>query len=405
VDAVVHAALERRRVKVVGTGHSFTDIACTDGVLIDLADYDRILSIDRERSRVTVQAGIPLRVLNEALAARGLAMENLGDIAYQTVAGAISTSTHGTGARFGGLATQVVGLELVTADGSVVSCSADEESDVFQAARVGLGALGVVSKVTLQCVPGFNLRAVEEPMRLDDVLDRFDEYAADNDHFEFFWVPHTRWALTKRNNRTDDPPGGRGALAEFRDQIVLENLAFGAVCRIGRVRPSLIPRLSRLLPNRGRCEYVERGYRVFTTPRLVRFYEMEYSIPRESVVGAVRQVVDFVNRSGFFLSFPVEVRVTAADDIPLSTATGRPSAYIAVHVYKGMPYEEYFRGVEAIMDPLGGRPHWGKLHFQTAATLAPKYPQWESWQAVRRRLDPEGRLANAYTDRVLGPIG
>jgi L-gulonolactone oxidase len=388
----------------VGTGHSFTDIACTDGVLINLADYDRILSIDREQSRVTVQAGIPLRVLNEALAARGLAMENLGDIAYQTVAGAISTSTHGTGARFGGLATQVVGLELLTGDGSVVSCSADEECEVFQAARVGLGALGVVSKVTLQYVPGFNLRAVEEPMRLDHVLEHFDEYTADNDHFEFLWVPHTEWALTKRNNRTDDPAGGRGWLGEFRDRVLLENLAFGAMCRVGRVRPSWIPRLSRLLPNLGRTEYVERSYRVFTSPRLVRFYEMEYAIPRPTVVTAVRQVVEFVKCSGLSLSFPVEVRVTAEDDIPLSTATGRPSAYVAVHVYQGMPYEEYFRGVEAIMDPLGGRPHWGKLHYQTAATLAPRYPQWETWQAVRRRMDPGGRFANAYTDRVLGPV-
>jgi L-gulonolactone oxidase len=352
-----------------------------------------------------MQAGIPLRVLSEALAARGLAMENLGDIANQSIAGAISTATHGTGARFGGLATQVVGLELITGDGSVVSCSAGEEGELFQAARVGLGALGVLSKVTLQCVPGFNLRAVEEPMRLDHVLDHFDEYAADNDHFEFFWVPHTAWALTKRNNRTDEPPGGRGRLGEFRDRIVLENVAFGALCRAGRLRPSWIPRMSRVLPNVGRSEYVERSYRVFTTPRLVHFYEMEYSIPRSSVVAAVRDVVEFVNRSGLYLSFPVEVRVTAADQIPLSTATGRPSAYVAVHVYKGMPYEEYFRGVEAIMDPLGGRPHWGKLHYQTASTLAPKYPQWESWQAVRRRLDPEGRFANPYTDRILGPVG
>jgi L-gulonolactone oxidase len=405
VDAVKRARREGQRVKVVGTGHSFTDIACTDGVLISLAEYYRVLSVDRERSRVSVQAGIPLRVLNQALASRGLAMENLGDIAYQTVAGAISTSTHGTGAGFGGLATQVAGLELITGDGSVVSCSADQEAGLFHAARVGLGALGVVSKVTLQCVPAFNLRAVEEPMRLDHVLEHFDEYAADNDHFEFYWVPHTGWALTKRNNRTDEPAGGRGWLVGFRDQVLLENVAFGAVCRVGKIRPSWIPRLSRLLPNLGRTEYVERSYRVFTTPRLVHFYEMEYSIRRESVVTALGQVIEFVNRSGLQLNFPVEVRVTAADDIPLSTATARASAYIAVHVYKGMPFEQYFRGVEAIMDPLGGRPHWGKLHYQTAATLAPRYPEWDRWQAVRRQMDPDGRFANAYTDRVLGPVG
>ena len=404
VEIAKEAAAKGTRVKVVGAGHSFTDIACTDGVQVSLDNYDRVLYVDRERARVTVQAGIRLWALNEALAARGLAMENLGDIAYQSIAGAISTSTHGTGANFGGLATQVVGLDLICADGSVVSCSAEEEPETFHAARVGLGALGVLSTVTLQCVPGYNLRAVEEPMRVDHVLEHVDEYVAENDHFEFYWVPHTGWALTKRNNRTNDEAAGRSRFGEFRDRVLLENLAFGATARVGRLRPAWIPRLARILPSTGRTEYVERSYRVFASPRYVHFYEMEYSIPRQHAVTAVSQLIDFVRTSGLQISFPVEVRFTAPDDIPLSTATGRESTYIAVHVYRGMPYEQYFRGVEAIMDKLDGRPHWGKLHYQSAATLAPKYPQWNQWQGVRRRLDPDGRFANAYTERVLGPV-
>ena len=404
VEIAKEAAAKGTRVKVVGAGHSFTDIACTDGVQVSLDNYDRVLYVDRERARVTVQAGIRLWALNEALAARGLALENLGDIAYQSIAGAISTSTHGTGANFGGLATQVVGLDLICADGSVVSCSAEEEPETFHAARVGLGALGVLSTVTLQCVPGYNLRAVEEPMRVDHVLEHVDEYVAENDHFEFYWVPHTGWALTKRNNRTNDEAAGRSRFGEFRDRVLLENLAFGATARVGRLRPAWIPRLARILPSTGRTEYVERSYRVFASPRYVHFYEMEYSIPRQHAVTAVSQLIDFVRTSGLQISFPVEVRFTAPDDIPLSTATGRESTYIAVHVYRGMPYEQYFRGVEAIMDKLDGRPHWGKLHYQSAATLAPKYPQWNQWQGVRRRLDPDGRFANAYTERVLGPI-
>jgi len=404
VEIAKEAAAKGTRVKVVGAGHSFTDIACTDGVQVSLDNYDRVLYVDRERARVTVQAGIRLWALNEALAARGLALENLGDIAYQSIAGAISTSTHGTGANFGGLATQVVGLDLICADGSVVSCSAEEEPETFHAARVGLGALGVLSTVTLQCVPGYNLRAVEEPMRVDHVLEHVDEYVAENDHFEFYWVPHTGWALTKRNNRTNDEAAGRSRFGEFRDRVLLENLAFGATARVGRLRPAWIPRLARILPSTGRTEYVERSYRVFASPRYVHFYEMEYSIPRQHAATAVSQLIDFVRTSGLQISFPVEVRFTAPDDIPLSTATGRESTYIAVHVYRGMPYEQYFRGVEAIMDKLDGRPHWGKLHYQSAATLAPKYPQWNQWQGVRRRLDPDGRFANAYTERVLGPV-
>lgn len=400
---VKRAAADGRTVKAVGAGHSFTDIACTDGVQVVLDRYGEVLEADRASGRVTVQAGITLGRLNEALWEMGLALENLGDIAYQSVAGAIATSTHGTGLRLGGLATQVCGLRVVTGDGSVVSCSREEDPDLFQAARVGLGALGLVSAVTLQTVPAFNLRAVEEPMRMDALLRDIDRHAEENDHFEFYWVPHTRWALTKRNNRTDDPVGGRSRWRAWVDRTLLENVAFGTVCRIGRWRPSLIPRLSKALPSTGRTEYVERSYKVFTSPRLVHFYEMEYSIPRDAAVEALRDLMAWVDRSGLQLSFPVEVRFTAGDDVFLSTAHGGERCYIAVHVYQGMPYEQYFRGVEAIMAPLGGRPHWGKLHYQTADTLAPRYPMWDRFQSVRRRVDPEGRFTNPYLARVLGP--
>ena len=403
VAAVKGAAAARQRAKVVGSGHSFTETALTDGHQIQLDRYTRLVAVDRSAGTVTVQAGITLKRLNRALAALGLALPNLGDIEYQTVSGATSTGTHGTGVRLGGLATQIVGLDLVTADGSVLSCSADEEPEVFSVARVGIGALGALSTLTLRCEPAFNLHAVERPERVDALLESLDSHVEDNEHFEFFWVPHTGWALTKRNNRTDEPASPRGAWKSFRDDILVTNAAFGALCRIGRLRPSLIPRLSRVLPSSGPVEYVERSDRVFTSPRMVRFYEMEYSVPREHAVAAVQGVRKLVKDKGLLLNFPVEVRFTAADDIPLSTANGRESCYVAVHVYKGMQYEPYFRGVEALMDELGGRPHWGKMHFQTAATLAAKYPEWHRFQAVRRRLDPDGVFSNSYTERVLGP--
>jgi FAD-linked oxidoreductase len=402
---VKDAAAAGRTVKAVGSGHSFTDVACTSGVQVVLDRYDRVLSVDREAGTVTVQAGVTLARLNEALAARGLALPNLGDIAYQTVAGAISTSTHGTGVRLGGLATQVVGLQLVVGDGSVLTCSAEEERELFEVARVGLGALGLVSTVTLQCVPAFNLRAVEEPLPVDEVLEALDEHVEANDHFEFYWVPHTRWALTKRNNRTDAPVGGRSRWQEWRAKVLMENVAFGAVCHLGRLRPAWIPGLARALPASGRVEYVDRSDRVFTSPRHVRFCEMEYAVPRAAAVEVVQRLRAFVDEAGLLLNFPVEVRFTAADDVPLSTASGRESCYVAVHVFQGMPHEQYFRGVEAIMDEAGGRPHWGKLHYQDAASLAPRYPGWDRFREARRRVDPEGRFANPYLDRVLGPVG
>ncbi|HVF76495.1 MAG TPA: D-arabinono-1,4-lactone oxidase [Acidimicrobiales bacterium] len=394
------------RVKVVGSGHSFTDIAVVPdgGVQVVLDRHSSLLSVDRSSGRVTAQAGMTLLALNRALSAVGLALPNLGDIAYQTVAGAVSTATHGTGIGFGGIATQIVGLELVAADGTVVRASADEEPEVFACARVGLGALGVLSSVTLQCVPAFRLQAVEEPMRLGSVLRDLDRHVEENDHFEFFYVPHTDWALTKRNNRTDAPVGGMPRWKWLRDKVLMENVAFGSVVRLGRRRPSLIPRLATALPSSGRTEYVKPSHDVFASPRWVHFYEMEYSVPREAGAECLQRVRKFIDDSGLRISFPIEVRFTAGDDIPLSTAYGGERCYIAVHVYRGMEYERYFRHVEKVMRSVGGRPHWGKLHYRTAEDLAPVYPEWDRFQAVRRKLDPDGKFANAYLDRVLGSV-
>jgi FAD-linked oxidoreductase len=402
---VKRAAADGERVKAVGAGHSFTGIALTDGRMVKPDSYGEVLSADVERGMVTVQSGIQLSRLNEELEALGLAMENLGDIAYQSIAGAISTATHGTGARFGGLATQVAGLRIIAGDGSVIECSEEREPEVFRAARVGLGALGVISAVTLKCVPAFNLRAVEMPIRVDEVLESLEEHIRENEHFEFFWVPHTGWALTKRNNRTDDPLAPRGRWQELRDDYLLTNFTFGALARLGRLRPSLIPRLVRIVPGGGRLEYVDKGYRVFASPRLIRFYEMEYAIPAQAATEALNRVREYIKRSGLKISFPVEVRFAAADDIPLSTASGRDTCYIAVHVFEGTHYQQYFEGVEHIMNDYDGRPHWGKLHFQTAATLTTRYPEWDAFQQVRARLDPKGVFSNPYLERVLGPAG
>lgn len=403
VAVVAEAAAAGRPVKVVGSGHSFTDIACTDGTLVELSGYGKLLSTDPAAGTATVQAGITLARLSDDLAVRGLALENLGDVAYQTAAGATSTGTHGTGLRYRGLAAGIAGLRLVLADGTVLDCSPSSSPDVWSAARVGLGALGIVSTLTLRCVPAFTVAAVEEPVPVDEVTADLDGFFASADHAEFYWVPHTRWALTKRNTRTAEPAVPRSRWAEFRDDVLLANVAFGAMCRLGRLRPSWVPRLAKLVPSTGRVEYSDRSDRVFTSPRLVRFYEMEYAVPREALGEALDRVRRLVDRLGIQLSFPVEVRVAAADDVPLSTASGRDTGYVAVHTYRGTSHDPYFAGVEAIMDDYGGRPHWGKLHWQTAATLAPRYPEWDRFLAVRDRLDPDRRFTNPYLDRVLGP--
>jgi L-gulono-1,4-lactone dehydrogenase len=405
VGVVERAAQAGRTVRAVGAGHSFTPVVCTDGDLVDLSGYDQVLSVDPEARTVTVQAGIRLTALNRFLATQGLAMENLGDIAYQSIAGATSTATHGTGLRFANLSSRIVGMRLVAGDGSVVETTPDQNPDVLDVARVGVGALGLLSTVTVQCVPAFNLHAVERAELVDDVLDRWEDEIAGNDHFEFFWIPGTRWALTKRNRRTTEPIRPRPRWRQWRDDYLLTNVAFDVACRIGRRRPDLIPRVAKLVPSAGPADYVAPSASVFASPRLVKFYEMEYAIGREHLVEALNRVRALVRTLGVPISFPVEVRVVAADDIPLSTAHGRETAYIAVHVYQGTTYDQYFQGVEHIMDDYGGRPHWGKLHYQSAATLAPRYPRWDEFQALRARLDPDGRFTTPYLERILGPVG
>jgi FAD-linked oxidoreductase len=401
-EIVAQASALGQKIKAVGSGHSFTSAAATDGRMLRLENLRGITHVDREKNQVTVGAGTRLSDLNTLLHAEGLALANMGDIAYQTVAGAISTSTHGTGKALTGLAGQVVAMTMVNGNGEIVECSATSHSDVFEAGRVSVGALGVVSQYTLQVVPAFRLRALEQPMRLDDVLENAHDLSATNDHFEFFWIPHTKWALTKRNNRTDDELQPLPRVRGWVEKTFIENYAFGAVCRVGRARPSLIPRLATALPSSGSREYVDQSFKIFASPRIVRFYEMEHALPVEAVVPALKEIRAMVDRKGYLLNFPVEVRFTKGDDVALSTAYGRDSAYIAVHVYKGMECEPFFRDVEDILRGYDARPHWGKMHYRDAAELSTLYPKWNDFIALRDRLDPGRTFANAYTDTVFG---
>lgn len=400
--AVARAADAGQTVRVAGAGHSFSDVVCTDGVLLSLERMDRVLDVDRASGLVRVQAGIGLRALNVALAGHGLALANLGDFDGQALGGAIATGTHGTGIGLGNMSTQVEAVELVVGDGTTVRIDRGDP-DALRGARVGLGALGVMTELTLRCVPAFALHAVDEPRPLDATLDALDELVDANDHFELFTFPHTGIALTKTNNRTDRPPRPPRRARRWVDEVLLENAAFGTACRIGRRRPALIPRLNRFLAGGfSRRERVDSSHRIFATERRVRFTEMEHAVPREHGREAVQRVLGLIEERGLRISFPLEVRFVAGDDSLLSPAHGRDTCYVAVHVFSGMEWEPYFRAVEEALDGLGARPHWGKRHFRDATTLCGRYPEWEAFQAVRRRLDPAGRFANDHVARVLG---
>ncbi len=401
--AVVAAATAGRRVSVVGSGHSFTETAISEGTMIDAGALRGTIDADTSTGLVKVGGGTVIAELNEELHRLGLAQENLGDIDKQTIAGAISTATHGTGAKLRNLAAQVEGLELILADGSVRELG-PADGDLLRAARVSIGALGAISSVTLRCVPAFTLRRVDAPHPREEVLDSFEERAAAHEHFELFTFPYADSALVLERNRTEQPPRPRGTVATYLNDVVLENWALEAISAAGKVFPAAIPRLSRLAARLASGGAVtDRSDRIFANERRVRFTEMEYGVPREHGPEAVRRVIEWVRSNRYPVFFPIEMRATAADDALISPSHERDTAYIAVHQYRGMEWRPYFEAVEEIMDEYEGRPHWGKRHFQTAETLAPRFSRWADFQAARDQLDPDRVFTNEYAARVLGP--
>jgi L-gulonolactone oxidase len=404
VVAAVERARERRTtVKMPGTGHSFTGIAAAEGIMLAPGLLSGIVAVDREAMTVTALAGTPLRVLNASLEAAGLSLHNMGDIAQQTVAGATSTGTHGTGGVVASLSAQIAALELVTGTGEVVRASETENPDVFAVARVGLGALGVLTRLTFRVEPLFTLEAHEFPMVWSEALARFDELVADHHHFELYWFPHTERVLAKANDRTIDDPQPLGRFRRWLDDDFLSNTVFDLANRVGNARTSWVPRINEIA-GRALSErtYSDVPHKVFTTPRNVVFREMEYAVPREAGLDALRAVRRWIDASGLNISFPIEVRTTPADDIALSTASGRDSMYLAFHVNAQTDHTAYFTGVEDVLRGYDGRPHWGKLNTRTAADLEPAYPRWAEFQALRDRLDPDRVFSNEYLRRVLG---
>ncbi len=403
VSRVVRAAGRAgRRVKAVGSGHSFTGAAVTDGVMVRLDGLATRLEV-LGGGLVTVGAGWRLHDLGPALHAHGLAMSNLGDIDVQTISGAIGTGTHGTGARFGGISDQVRGLQLVLADGSVVECGPDDDPDLFQAARVGLGGFGVVTAVTLQCEPVFGLHAAEAPMSLASVLDGLDELVSGNDHFEFYWFPHTDRTLTKRNNRLE-PGAPLEPLSRSRSYLedeLLSNRVFEVVNRVATAAPRTTRVLNAVSARAlGSRTFSDVSYRVFASSRRVRFRESEWALPRAALPDVLLEIRSWVESSGELLPFPVEVRFGRADEPWLSTAHGRDTAWIAVHQYHRLDHRRYFDAVQRIATSVGGRPHWGKLHTLDADRLRALYPRYDDAMGVRRRVDPAGVFANPYLEKV-----
>ena len=385
-----------QHLRVAGSGHSFTPIVQSNDILMSLEAMQGIESIDSERGTVTILGGTVLKNLGEMLFEHGLAQENLGDIDVQSISGAISTGTHGTGIRFGTLSTQVEGFTLVTASGEILECSREREPEVFKAAQVSLGTLGVIAKVKLRVVPVKRLHYHGQRKKLADCLAHLEQYKQENSHFEFFWIPHTGGVQAKFLNETTEPASKSTFWGNF-NKIDLENYVFWLLSESCRLFPRLCKTVSKITAQSiATIEEVNYSHRLFTTPRMVRFQEMEYNIPVEHTVAVINEIQECIQQHQFYVHFPLECRFVHSDDIWLSPAYGRESAYVAVHMYRGMPYRSYFYYIEEIFKRYQGRPHWGKMHTRTARELAELYPHWHDFRRVRAALDPQGVFLNSY---------
>lgn len=401
------ARTTRTQVKVVGSGHSWSEAACTSGHHIRLDRMSRVLEIDRQAGHVTVEAGIRLEDLNEHLAREGLALSNLGSIAKQSIAGAVSTGTHGTGVRFGSLSTFVRNIRLILADGTAVDLSRTD-GDRFEAARLSLGCLGVITRLTLRCEPAFDLEERTFCLPFEEALDRMQALVDQHHHVKFWWLPHTNriFVVTMRRVPLEEKTKRHRVRNVFRDgaETVANQLVFASLMRIGAAAPVVVPAINSAIATvyfRSRTR-VDRSDHVFNVPMPPRHREMEYGIPRDVAPLAMRRLRDLVRNLRIAVDFVVEARFVAKDSILLSPSRGRDScqlgAYMGDHPHRSM----YFDAFETLCGQLDGRPHWGKEFHLSAEDLRHRVPGIKRFLEVRRSLDPRKRFGNTFTRRVFG---
>jgi FAD-linked oxidoreductase len=402
LQTIIRNCVEQKStIRMVGSGHSFTGLVGTQGTIISLDLLQGLENVDAESKVATVLAGTKLKSLGELLLSNNLAQKNLGDIDVQSIAGAASTGTHGTGVTLGSVSTQILEITLITAKGEILVCSENQNKDIFKAAQVSLGTLGIITKIKLQLVPAYKLKYVKGKTRLDDCLNNLEKYKNENRNFEFYWFPHTNTIQTKTLNITDEEPMKSSFMKYFND-MVLENGAFKVLSELCRMFPSLCKRVSKISAA-AVSTGVDINYstKIYATPRLVKFQEMEYNLPAEKAVEALNEMRECINAANFKVHFPIEVRFVKADDMYLSPAYQRDSVYIAVHMYKGMEYKTYFDAMEDIFKKHNGRPHWGKMHTRTAKELSQLYPMWNKFQEIRNQLDPNGLFMNDYLKKLM----
>jgi L-gulonolactone oxidase len=404
IDLVDFVRRRGESMKVVGAGHSWSDIACTQGHLVSLDRLSQVVSLDADRGLVTVEAGMRLRALVAYLLDHGLALANLGSVAEQSVAGVISTGTHGTGVGIGNLSSMVESLRMVTGHGEVVDVCQNSDPELFAAARVGLGCLGVITQVTLRCVPAFNLYERSWTLEFDEALRQMQGLVDRHDHVKFWWLPHTGKVQVFAADRTDRAPTPIELMHRLDDSGLLRPV-FAGVLGLGNRFPTTVPALNWLVAGAYFVDYelVDHSHRVFNLPMPPGHLESEFAFERGQAESALEQIRALIEWDDLRVNFITEVRFVAADDIWLSPAYGRDACQIGAYIGETPRWREYFEGVEAIARRMGARPHWGKTFFGGYEALTQVFPRFDDFVALKERLDPGGVFDNHFTRRVFNP--
>lgn len=386
-------------VRPVGAGHSFTELVPTDGgTILSLRNFEGLLSHDNAALTATFGAGTKLGQIGEPLDALGQALPNMPDIDAQSLAGAMSTATHGTGQGLGALHAYVKQLKLVTPTGDVLTCSATENPQIFDAARVSLGSLGVITEYTLQNVATHNLKRRVWLESIDTLIERFDELAAKHHSFEIYYIPFCDTGAAISIDRTDDPIQPRGAEQDNDALMDMKKLRDVLQWWPGMRRWLLNKATEGLQPE----EAVDTWYKIFPSSRPTRFNEMEYHLPRENLLPTLKKIRQTLESRHPSIFFPIEVRVVRGDNAWLSPFYDHlSSGSIAVHQYYLEDPLPYFADIEPLYQPVG-RPHWGKMNTLDAKVFAQRYPRWQDFLDVRAALDPEGKMLNPYLKKVFG---
>ncbi len=404
IDIVKKAVAENKKIKMVGAAHSWSALALPTHYLVNLDNYNTILNIDKEKKQVTVQAGIRLKDLHEKLRENGLSQTNLGSISEQSLAGAISTGTHGTGIKFGNISTQVIGMKLILADGSVLHISENENAELLPGVRINLGVLGIVSEITLQCVDVFNLREESTAMKFEKLLPKIPELLATTDHLKLWWFPHAPMVGVYRYFRTNEDLKPHSAFQKFMDNSFMIVVLFVVLLRLGDWFPKWVPSINLLINyiHFKKVSRIEKSWEVFNVPMPPLHYETEYAIPVELVAEALKELREMIARKKFYINFVVEVRFVKADDTWLSPAYQRDVCHIGAYQYGNRYWKDYMTSFEELMQKFGGRPHWGKEFTPDTEKISASFPEFEKFRKLKNKLDPTGVFNNSLTQRLFG---